>query len=480
MTFTPRILRKYVFLHRFINFGVRGLKPISSLRIEPVTFAQKTSLSTETTLQQQSIIMPDALRLICREADRFADFESVVIPHLAKPFARPDHRIIWLEMDGCSIDKLRSLKQFCAKHATQRFRISVIFNTLAPADLPTIISLLYFSNTKVEFLEIDIQQGEDNALVLDIFTALLETPEEFKIRQILPGRFGSRFQNTTRFFQALATSQVTYLEIDARSNSGAELELAAIMPNCQLESLSVALTIHEFDQFMAAVSRSQITELDLSDCEFGEQVFNMEAAAAAAAAVHSSQRLKWLNFGGCQIGTEGLIAIFQPMTIYFGGLTSLDVSSNGMQDTALMELCRSLTSEQCEMQRLVAYDNEFSMQAVVDYVFPLLRHQNCKLLELEIVSEFGTDDERLDRQMIDLAFSRMLFARKLFALTSSRIVKRLGSKAPVRRLPNELFRLVGDMLVSPSSKQFILRMWQEDDEEEEEEEIHVPDDDSNS
>lgn len=452
-------------------------------------------------------------RLVCNEDGDLVQFLSSTVRPLLVGGGAPPARV-WVEVNGCDMGRLELLHAFCCgQHADQVFHLSLTFSELSPDSVAGVVELAHFAGGRVERLELDVERPECHPQVLDVFTRLLRSPA-FTTRQIHPGKFGSRFQHTAEFFAALGRSQVTHLKIDVRGNLQAMYELMDILPTSTLQSFNVALYVHSMELFMKPVTMSLITELDMSDCEFADlamQEFEselpvlqrlvgalgiggaMEGTVSAIEAtsggtelalqfhedanthlMHYAMQLVWhikklkgLNFGGCGISTQGLICMFQPLKLQYCGLTSLDVSSNGMEDLALKELCLTLENGNCALERLVAYDNAFSMQAVEDYIFPMLRHQNCKLVGLKMVGEFGEDDDRLDDRRIDFEFSRLLFSRKLFVLSSAKRVPRVGHTSALRRLPNDLLRTMGTMLLPPVVLPGSVAVVVEEEEEEE-------------
>ncbi|KAH9249676.1 hypothetical protein BASA81_012645 [Batrachochytrium salamandrivorans] len=214
---------------------------------------------------------------------------------------------------------------------------------------------------------------------------------------------------------------------------------------------------------MRPITLSPITELDMSDCEFGTmaiQEFNSELPVlqclvnTVESGGGNTTDLA-LRFQEDSSVPKSYIWSYAMQLMQFCGLTSLDVSSNGMQDLALRELCITLENDNCGLERLVAYDNDFSMQAVEDYIFPMLRHRNCKLVGLNMVGAFGEDDDRLDGRRIDFEFSRLIFSRQLVVLSSARRIARVGQMSALRRLPNDLFRMMGTLLLPPVAPPFV-------------------------
>ncbi|KAH9249675.1 hypothetical protein BASA81_012644 [Batrachochytrium salamandrivorans] len=152
-----------------------------------------------------------AVRLVCAEGGNFAQFLSNTVRPLLVGNSPPLR--IWVEVNGCNIHKLILLNAFCCQqHANQVFQLSLSFLEISPDMVPMLVKLVHFYGGRIEFLELDVEKPECNPQVLDIFTQLLNSPE-FMTRQIHPGKFGSRFQQTANFFAALGRSKVTHLKL---------------------------------------------------------------------------------------------------------------------------------------------------------------------------------------------------------------------------------------------------------------------------
>ncbi|KAH9256397.1 hypothetical protein BASA81_005311 [Batrachochytrium salamandrivorans] len=155
----------------------------------------------------------------------------------------------------------------------------------------------------------------------------------------------------------------------------------------------------------------------------------------SALAVHlRAKGLDELFFYFCDFIGETLAAV----GVEVGRIKRLSLGNSIVNDASVAQIALALLSPNNEMKEL-RIDN-WDKVSIETYLVPALRHPNCNLARLELVS-FQSEREAVAGRVTGPFHNR----RALLVLLQGQQVRRL--RCPLRRLPVDLLRLVGKMLI---------------------------------
>ncbi|KAH9247095.1 hypothetical protein BASA81_015288 [Batrachochytrium salamandrivorans] len=156
----------------------------------------------------------------------------------------------------------------------------------------------------------------------------------------------------------------------------------------------------------------------------------------SALAVHlRAKGLDTLRFVYCNFVDETLAAI----GLGVGRIKKLSVSYAILNDASVELIALALQSPNSEMKELVLRYDGNRARSIEDHLVPALKHPNCNLAKLSL---WASQEHVETAQRVEDMFHNRL---ALFALLQGRQAKR--RYCPLRRLPVEMFRLVGMVLL---------------------------------
>ncbi|KAH9255752.1 hypothetical protein BASA81_006146 [Batrachochytrium salamandrivorans] len=330
----------------------------------------------------------------------------------------------------------------------------------------SIIPLLINNCPELASLEVHFM----NHSAFDFVSSVLEHPSnKIKVLEMPPNTKG----DSARFFAALGQSQVSALTLSHSPKSVQGLHeylakdllvrLKVRMGEKQLPSemmmslvdctrlVKLELIECEFSQSTVFTLPKSITRLELDNCTFvGDFDWSFLADSnvrklyffdvrgvdgtqrGSALAVHlRAKGLDELCFYRCNFVDETLAAI----GLGVGRIKKLSASYAILNDASFAQIALALLSPNSEMKELVLPYDDRMASSIETHLVPALKHPNCNLAKLSL-STYGGGAKVAEHFHKRLA---------LFVLLQGRQVRR--RYCPLRRLPVEMFRLVGKMLL---------------------------------
>ncbi|KAH9260077.1 hypothetical protein BASA81_001849 [Batrachochytrium salamandrivorans] len=322
-----------------------------------------------------------------------------------------------------------------------------------------------------ELASLDVYFNHHSAF--DFASSLLEHPcTKIKVLEML----GSTEGDLARFFAALGRSQVSALALYDSSevaqglheylardllvrlnvrvgNEQILLEMMTLLANCtrlaKLEMSQYKLSQSTaFNYFPKSVTKlgldncafvggfdwsfladSNVRELDL----FWVSVVNGNQLGGALAVHLRAKGLDELRFYDCDFVDETLAVV----GVEVGRIKRLEIYSN-LSDASIKLIATALKSPNNEMKELkVEYDRDAA--SIETLLMPALNHPNCNLAKLRLWAL--SEHEKAAKRVEDMFCNRLT----LFVLLQGKQVKK--RYCPLRRLPVEMFRLVGAALI---------------------------------
>jgi hypothetical protein len=337
-------------------------------------------------------------------------------------------------------------------------------------DVPAVAELIARNCTELESLDVHFTDFP----ATDFASSVLEHPNtKLKVLQVLPGKLGE----FPRFFAALAQSQVARLGVA----DGCMPDFYPHLRGYLERDLLVSLDIYVEDQaeLMSALAKcTRLNELMFDRCNIYQPTalacLPKSIVKLAFSRCYFTNKLDWsflvesnlqevhLNYetgiDGTRLGlalaahaqAKGLRKL---LMVYSDCADQVAVAMNAelaQVERLMLSVLRLATSiEQISLalqsprNRLRELDLELggdTMAAVETHLLPALRHSNCALTTLELFSWTPEHKQMIDK--INGDFSTRL---EVLVLLSGQQVTRL--RCPLRRLPVEMLRLVGGMLM---------------------------------
>ncbi|KAH9255831.1 hypothetical protein BASA81_006232 [Batrachochytrium salamandrivorans] len=336
-------------------------------------------------------------------------------------------------------------------------------------DVSTVLPLLINSCRELASLEVYFEHHS----TFDFASSVLEHPNN-KIKVLVIPKYAEG--DIPRFFAALGQSQVSVLTLSLcpKSVQGLHEYLAKDL----LVRLEVGMDYKQVPQeVMMSLSKcTRLAKLEMLRCEFSQptafthlpkSIARLELAyctfvgdfdwsfladsnvreldfrgsgsgvdgnqLGGALAVHlRAKGLNELRFISCDFVDETLAAI----GLGVGRIKKLKTDVH-LNDASIKLIVLVLQSPNSEMKELVL---RYAASSIETHLVPALKHPNCNLVKLSFRA-YEPEHEEAAEKMEDMFHNRLA----LFALLQGRQVRRLY--CPLRRLPVEMFRLVGQVLL---------------------------------
>ncbi|KAH9255636.1 hypothetical protein BASA81_006466 [Batrachochytrium salamandrivorans] len=146
--------------------------------------------------------------------------------------------------------------------------------------------------------------------------------------------------------------------------------------------------------------------------------------------------LDMLRLYDCDFANETLSAA----GVELGRIKKLELSYSNLDNAPLELIFLALQSPNSEMKELMLPYNSYTRSSIETHLVPALRHPNCNLTELRLgVYE---SEHKAAANMMEYKFRNR---HALFTLLQGQQVKKLY--CPLRRLPIDLLKLVGKVLI---------------------------------
>ncbi|KAH9255539.1 hypothetical protein BASA81_006356 [Batrachochytrium salamandrivorans] len=182
----------------------------------------------------------------------------------------------------------------------------------------------------------------------------------------------------------------------------------------------------------AFLTGSNVRELDLYNVKGvdGNQL-------GSALAVHlRAQGLDKLRVAYCGFVNETLAVV----GVEIGRIKRLMLEDDRVSDASIELIALTLQSPNNKMKELVLEYAYSTMNGIENHLVPALKHPNCNLVRLSLLT-YEPEHKKTIKRVEDMFHNRLA----LFVLLQGRQVRRLY--CPLRRLPVEMFRLVGATLI---------------------------------
>ncbi|KAH9249742.1 hypothetical protein BASA81_012538 [Batrachochytrium salamandrivorans] len=377
---------------------------------------------------------------------------------------KPDERIKLVYTH----ESMESLKAVLADPEANKI-CSLHWTYYEKEDVTPIIPLLIHNCPELASLVVDFKEFS----AFDFVSSLLEHPSNrIKVLDISPNTKG----DLARFFAALRQSQMSALalcyspkfaqgfcEYLARDllvrlkvrmkRNQVPLELMVSLADCT-RLAKLELIECEFSEWTVFTLPKSITKLRLFDCTFvgrfdwlflaDSNVRELDVLhvrgvdgnqLGSALAVHlRAKGLDKLRFIYCDFTNETLAAA----GVELGRIKILDIDDH-LSDASIELIALALKSPNNEMKELkLEYDR--GAASIENYLMPALKHPNCNLVKLGLCTKEPYREAATRR--VNYTFRNRL---ALFVLLQGRQLRR--RYCPLRRLPVEMFRLVGKALI---------------------------------
>ncbi|KAH9249701.1 hypothetical protein BASA81_012497 [Batrachochytrium salamandrivorans] len=339
-------------------------------------------------------------------------------------------------------------------------------------DVNSIIPLLI--NNCSELTSLQVEFGHHSAF--DFVSKVLEHPRnKIKVLEMPPYTEG----DAARFFTALGQSQVSALIInDCNSSEFCQYlyeyltrdllvrlsvisnevssQMISSLANCIRLTELTLISCAFYLPFVLARLPKCITKLDLDSCMLfgsfdwsflvnGSGVRELDFSflvgvdgnqlGSALAVYLGAKGLERLCIRNCHFVNEALAAIGMEI----GRIKQLMLKCS-LNDASIELISLLLQSSDSELRELVFPYNSHMMTGIENHLMPALKHPNCNLTKLILfVHQPG---HQTAAKTIEDNFRNY---RALFVLLQGQQMKKLY--CPLRRLPVEMFRLVGKVLV---------------------------------
>ncbi|KAH9260076.1 hypothetical protein BASA81_001848 [Batrachochytrium salamandrivorans] len=311
----------------------------------------------------------------------------------------------------------------------------------------------------------------------DFVSSVLEHPSnKIKVLEMPPNIEG----DSARFFAALGRSQVSALTLFGDESSefvqgfseylarDLLVKLKVWMERKQVSSemmmsLATCTRLAKLEMFycefpqptLLAHLPKSVTELVLFDCTVvggfdwsflaGSNVRELDFHSVRgvdgnqfgdALAVHlGAKGLDRLHLFNCEFVDETLITV----GVELGRIKRLILGRSRVSDAAVAQIALTLQSPNNEMKEFKLECN-WDAASIENHLLPALKHPNCNLAELSFRA-YGPEHKAAAERMEDMFYKRLA----LLALLQGQQVRRLY--CPLRRLPVEMLRLVGKVLI---------------------------------
>ncbi|KAH9249743.1 hypothetical protein BASA81_012539 [Batrachochytrium salamandrivorans] len=265
----------------------------------------------------------------------------------------------------------------------------------------------------------------------DFVSSVLEHPSnKVKVLEMPPNTEG----DSARFFAALGRSQVSALalyyspEVAQGLHEYLARDLLVRLNSITTLTLDYCSFVGGFD--WSFLADSNVRELGL-DC--GKGVDGNQLGDALA--VHlGAKGLDELRLRDCRFADETLAVV----GVELGRIKMLEIYSD-LSDASIALIALALQSPNSEVKELRLWYDDNTVSSIETHLAPALSHPNCNLVRLSFLA-YRPEHKKAAERVEDMFRKRLA----LFALLQGRQMRRLC--CPLRRLPVEMFRLVGQML----------------------------------
>ncbi|KAH9256092.1 hypothetical protein BASA81_005868 [Batrachochytrium salamandrivorans] len=334
-------------------------------------------------------------------------------------------------------------------------------------DVNFVIPLLI--NNCPELASLRVEFGNHSAF--DFVSSVLEHPSnKVKVLEMLWYTKG----DSARFFTALGQSQVSaltlcyspefaqglcgYLARDLLVRLKVRMGNEQV-PSAMMVSLAACTRLAKLEMSYCKFSHliafpKSITKLELENCTFVggfdwsfladsnvRELYFFDARGVdgielgSALAVHlRAKGLDELRLYYCVFADETLAAA----GVEIGRIKRLDLGYSNLNDASVELIALALKSPNSELRELELWYNDNTASSIETHLVPALKHPDCNLIKLSLLAY---QEHREATRRVESKFCDRL---ALFVLLQGRQVRRLY--CPLRRLPMEMFRLVGQML----------------------------------
>ncbi|KAH9254478.1 hypothetical protein BASA81_007591 [Batrachochytrium salamandrivorans] len=337
-------------------------------------------------------------------------------------------------------------------------------------DVNLVIPLLINSCPELASLEVYFKHH----FAVGFISSMLEHPSN-KIKELaMPSCLEGDF---ARFFAALGQSQVSALTLSSDGSPEFAQDLCEYLAKDLLARLKVTMYYKQVppEMLMPLAKCTRLAKLEMLYCTFSQStvfvhfpksVTKLELRFCTFAGGFDWSFLAGSNvreldldyvsgvdgnqFGGAlavHLGAKGLDELrfsrcgFVNATLVggeIGRIKRLELDGH-LSDASIGLIALVLQSPNSEMKELVL-DYSDEMASIKYHLMPALKHPNCNLIKLSFRA-FGLEGEKAAKRMEDMFYKRLA----LFVLLQGQQMRRLY--CPLQRLPVEMLRLVGQVLL---------------------------------
>ncbi|KAH9256090.1 hypothetical protein BASA81_005866 [Batrachochytrium salamandrivorans] len=382
---------------------------------------------------------------------------------------KPDERIKLLVYTHESMESLKAV--LADPQASKICSLQWEYNR--EEDVNSIIPLLTNSCPELALLQVSFKHH----FALNFVSNVLEHPDnKIKVLETLWSVEG----DLTRFFAALGQSQVSAITFFNDGSPGFAQGLHEYLAKDLLVRLKVRMGNRQApsEMLMPLANCTRLTKLEMVQCRFSQPTafthlpksittltldycsfvggfdwsflvdsnvreLNLDYVSGVdgnqfggALAVHlGAKGLDKLRFFSCHFANETLIAV----GVELGQIKMLEIYSN-LSDASIKLIALTLRSPDSELRELNLEHRNDTASSMENHLMPALKHPNCNLAKLSFRVYHPMHVETTQR-VADMLRNRLA----LFALLQGQQVRR--RYCPLRRLPMEMFRLVGMVLI---------------------------------
>ncbi|KAH9248351.1 hypothetical protein BASA81_014025 [Batrachochytrium salamandrivorans] len=397
-------------------------------------------------------------------ADFLAEFQSTAAS------LEPNERIE-LEVTAAH-ENMESLKAVLSDPQANKI-CSLQWDYSGKRDVNTVLPLLINNCPELASLQVFLKHRS----TFDFVSSLLEHPSN-KVKVLeMPSCIKG---DIPRFFAALGQSQVSALTLSIGESPEVAQGLFEYLAKDLLVRLNVRVGNEQIllEMMTLLVNCTRLAKLEMSQCELSQSTaFNYFPKSVTklgldrcqfvggfdwsfladsnvreldlfwvsgvdgdqlgdALAVHlRAKGLDKLRFYDCDFADETLSVV----GVEVGRIKRLDLEESDLSDASLEQIATALKSPNNEMKELVLWYDDDTESSIETHLVPALKHPDCNLVKLSLPAHPGLIEAAV--RVEDMFHNRLA----LFVLLQGRQVRRLY--CPLRRLPVEMLRLVGKMLI---------------------------------
>ncbi|KAH9255306.1 hypothetical protein BASA81_006758 [Batrachochytrium salamandrivorans] len=403
--------------------------------------------------------MPRVREVETRGGDTAATFLAEF--HSAVASLEPDERIK-LKVSLHDENNIEWVKAaFADQHATKICSLLWIYD--GEEDVSSVIPLLTKNCPELGLLEVRLKRPNVKVKALDV----LECDVADLLRFFVALGQSRVSTITIRGYESYARGLYEYLASDLlvtfkvwMNQEQVSFEMLVLLANCACLSELLLFRCHFHQPAVFTCLPKSIIRLEFCTCRFaagvdwsflvgssvrkldffGVQGVDGSLLGRALAVQLGAKGLDKMRFYTCDFIDETLAAI----GVEIGRIKTLHVEDSHLGNISIELIALALQSPNNEMTNLGLWYSNQTMSSIENHLVPALRRPNCNLAKLRLLACQPEYEVRTDKVEMEFYNRRALFALLQGQQQGQQMRRR--QQCQLRRLPMEMFRLVGGML----------------------------------